>query len=203
MFAFSFIIIVALISCVEKKENKAVIGNNTNKLISEYLLKGREISLVTQNTLLANVSQAMKKSGAEYAIQFCNIKASGLTDSISVANNCKISRVSDKNRNEGNNLKDDLDKSIMNYYNEKINTNKSLNDTIVYNDNGVMTYYNAIKIAMSACLKCHGEPKIDIAEGVLNKINQLYPNDLAKGYKLGDLRGLWKIEFDNNTQQKL
>lgn len=199
MFAFSFII-VALISCVEKRGNKAVVGNNTNKLISEYLLKGREISLVTQNTLLANVSQAIKKSGTEYAIQFCNIRASVLTDSISVANNCKISRVSDKNRNEGNYLKDDLDKSIMNYYNEKINTNKSLNDTIVYKDNGVITYYKAIKTAMSTCLKCHGKPEIDIAQETLIKINQLYPNDLAKGYKLGDLRGLWKIEFYNNTQ---
>ena len=55
---------------------------------------------------------------------------------------------------------------------------------------------------MSTCLKCHGKPDIDIAQGTLKKINQLYPNDLAKGYKLDDLRGLWKIEFDNTTQQK-
>ena len=48
---------------------------------------------------------------------------------------------------------------------------------------------------MEACLKCHGNPDTQITEGTLAKIKELYPNDMATGYKLKDFRGAWKITF--------
>jgi hypothetical protein len=41
------------------------------------------------------------------------------------------------------------------------------------------------------CLKCHGDPQTFSPE-LRGKIEQLYPNDKAVGFKAGDLRGvLW------------
>jgi len=40
------------------------------------------------------------------------------------------------------------------------------------------------------CLKCHGE---NIDPKVAAKLDELYPNDKARGYKVGDIRGAFTI----------
>jgi cytochrome c553 len=56
-------------------------------------------------------------------------------------------------------------------------------------------YYKPIRIVMPACLKCHGVPGTDIDSVTIQKLQSLYPADLATGYRLNDFRGLWKVEF--------
>ena len=41
------------------------------------------------------------------------------------------------------------------------------------------------------CLKCHGA---EIEPGVKAKLDELYPNDKARGFKLGDIRGAFTIK---------
>jgi len=48
---------------------------------------------------------------------------------------------------------------------------------------------------MPACMKCHGQAGKEIDAKTMEIISQKYPDDLATGYKEGDLRGLWKITF--------
>lgn len=169
-----------LISCSSK------INKETN---SEYRKKGNEISTLTQSVLLANVGQAMQKGGAASAVEFCNLQASSITDSLNSVNNCVIKRVSVKNRNPENDLKTEAEENLWAIFSEG-----NLNDTLI-DENKKLIYYKPIKIALPACLKCHGQPGSDIDENTLAKLQNLYPADLATGYKLNDFRGLWKIEF--------
>jgi hypothetical protein len=53
---------------------------------------------------------------------------------------------------------------------------------------------------MPACLQCHGQPGTDINEATMAQIKNLYPEDHATGYKLGDVRGLWKVTFKEMVQ---
>ena len=156
---------------------------------SEYQKKGDEIAILAQATLLGNVGKAIQKGGPEYAVEFCNLKASSIIDSLNTLNQCIISRVSDKNRNPENNLKTQNDKEIW-----KMFQTKMMSDTLVQNKQSLV-YYKPIKTALPACLKCHGNAETEISEATLNKIKELYPNDLATGYQLNDFRGLWKVEF--------
>ncbi len=157
-----------------------------------YLEKGDEITNLAQATLLGNVSKAIQKGGPEFAVEFCNLKASVLADSLSQINNCIISRVSDKNRNSENNLKSQQEKELWNQMQVKLSI-----DTLIRNKQSLV-YYKSIKIALPACLKCHGDTEHDINTSTLEKINKLYPNDLATGYSLNDFRGMWKVEFKIN-----
>ncbi len=164
----------------------------SDEVYVSYIKRGDEITNLAQATLLGNVSNAMQKGGPEYAIEFCNLKASTLIDSLSRLNNCVISRVSEKNRNPENNLKSEPEKKIWKLMQTKLNI-----DTLIQ-DNQSLVYYKSIKIALPACLKCHGVEKTYISPATLEKINQLYPRDLATGYQLNDFRGLWKVEFKTN-----
>lgn len=180
---FSLLIAVAtifLVSCNSKISSETY---------SEFQKKGNEISGLTQQVLLSNVGQAMQKGGPVYAVEFCNLQAASIVDSLNDINNCIISRVTDKNRNPENNLKTNDDINLW----EKFQMG-TVKDTIIQS-NKKLIFYKPIKIALPACLKCHGESESNIDSATAKKLQRLYPEDLATGYKLNDFRGLWKIEF--------
>ncbi len=160
--------------------------------LAELQQKGNEISNLAQSTLLANVGKAIQKGGTEYAVEFCNLKASSIIDSLNGVNNCTISRVSAKNRNPENNLKGNAEKELWELFQQN-----SITDTVLQNKQKFI-YYKSITIALPACLKCHGTKETEINSATLKKLQTLYPDDLATDYKMNDFRGLWKIEFAEN-----
>jgi hypothetical protein len=159
---------------------------------ARYRKSGTEISNQTQGVLLANVSKAMQQGGSLYAVEFCNLQASGLVDSLNAEFDCKISRITDKNRNPENHLETKTDRQIWAYF-SNIQQHEELHDTLVQNKEKI-TYYKPILTAMPACLQCHG-PAEEIEPETYKKIQNLYPKDKATGYSLNELRGMWKIEF--------
>jgi hypothetical protein len=171
-------------------------GQKTTRTIdpetyARYRQSGNEISGQTQGVLLSNVSKAMQKGGSVYAVEFCNLQASGLVDSLNAEFNCEISRVTNKNRNPENNLETSTDRKIWDYF-SGIQENEKMHDTLVQNKEKII-YYKPILTAMPACLQCHGTVE-EIKSETYKKIQTLYPEDKATGYALNELRGLWKIE---------
>lgn len=167
--------------------------DNTKKVEEssrEYLKEGAEIAAIAQRTLVSNLSKAIEYGGTSYAVGFCNTRAGELMDSISEASSCKLSRVSDRNRNSGNLIESELDKIVWQFY----QSSGSSNDTFLLSGESGF-FFRPIKIAMPLCLNCHGVPGLDIEEKTLAMIDSLYPADLARNYKSGDLRGLFKVEF--------
>jgi hypothetical protein len=160
---------------------------------SQYLERGGTISAQAQSALLSHVSEAMKQGGSSYAVEFCNLKASGITDSLDNKYNCSISRVSVKNRNPDNDLTTDTEKQLWDYF-LSVHENRMIHDTVVQSGSMVV-YYKPILTAMQACLQCHGQ-KEQIDKDTYSKIMELYPEDKAIGYEMNELRGLWKIEFE-------
>ena len=184
----SFFVVLTGISCSNNKKSNEVQFDS-----DIYLKNGKEISMEAQKALIGHLSKAIEEGGTEYAVQFCNLKAINVIDSISRMNNCRVSRVSDKNRNPDNGLTTQSDSRIWEYYAKGIETEPK-SDTVLNLDQNIV-YYSPIRIGMPTCLKCHGEPGLDINESTIAIIDSLYPKDLAKNYKSGELRGLWKIEF--------
>lgn len=187
----SAIMLFGLISC-NSNQNEKIDAD----VYSEYIETGNEISGQAQGVLLSKISSAMQKGGPEYAIEFCNLEVSGITDSLNNLYNCTISRVSAKNRNPGNALRGEQEKALWNLYQKKLQTGNAA-DTLILNDD-VLVYCKPIKTALPACLNCHGTPGSDIAPATLEKIQELYPNDLATDYQQNEFRGLWKIEFEKS-----
>ena len=54
----------------------------------------------------------------------------------------------------------------------------------------VFRYMKAIPTAEIPCLMCHGDA---IAKSLAAKLDQFYPEDQARGYKSGDIRGAFTI----------
>lgn len=179
-----FLIVFMLNSCVGKEES----------LKQEYLQKGGEIVNLTQFELLKNVSHAIKTGGPAYAIDFCNLRAMQIKDSLSQLNNCQISRIAIKYRNPSDMPKTDTEKDQLYQYQEAGQNGQSVEPKVYLFDDRI-EYYKPIFIDKGTCLICHGNPGIQISEETLEKIKLKYPNDLATGFALNDFRGAWKITF--------
>jgi len=155
----------------------------------KYQKSGQEITANVQAVLLSNVGKAIQTGGPEYAVEFCNLEAASIVDSLNGVFDSNISRVSAKNRNPQNALSTEQEKDMWQIFAEE-----QLADTVLQSGTDLV-YYKAIRTGMPACLKCHGNPETDINAATKAKLKELYPNDLATGYKLNDFRGLWKVEF--------
>lgn len=190
---FIFSILLFILSCNSKEQNQTSLDVDSIKQI--YLKKGEEIAVKTQTELLANVSQAMKKGGSGYAIEFCNINALALKDSLSQLYNCQIKRIALKYRNPIDMPQTEQEKEQLNRYQEDFQKGNLLQHNVYLFDNRI-EYYKPIMITKDACLKCHGDPNNQIANETMEKIRERYPNDLATGFLLNDFRGSWKITFD-------
>jgi hypothetical protein len=188
--AMSILLILFFAACNSQQQKTDESSNTIDT--AAYLQKGDSISAIVQKVLLANVMQAMKSGGPGYAVSFCNEQAMPLTDSLAKAHNCLIQRVSDKYRNPANKLTAQ-DQEIW----AKM-ASAATAYTISGSENGQVVFYKPIKIAMPACLTCHGTAGKEMDPKTFEIIKQKYPDDLAAGYKEGDLRGLWKITFLNN-----
>ncbi|MGC9344439.1 MAG: Tll0287-like domain-containing protein [Bacteroidales bacterium] len=186
-----FLLIVIISSCSGRTEKSA---QNEIKTEKEYLQMGMEIANQTQAELLKVVSGAMASGGPVYAIEFCNLKALDLKDSLSHLYNCEIERIALKNRNPEGKPDSETEWNQLESYQQAHAMGDSIGPELhVFEDR--VEYYQPILIKVGTCLVCHGDPETQIAEATLAKINELYPEDRATGFAMNDLRGAWKITF--------
>jgi|GEM_PF-429861 len=160
----------------------------------KYLKQGSEIATLTQEALLKAVQGAMASGGPAYAVDYCNIEALELKDSLSALNNCTIQRLSTKYRNPADQPVTKTEKEQLKSF-ERLHSEGEALTPSVHIVGDEVEYYQPIMIGSATCLLCHGDPAAQIATETMNVIRELYPNDLATGYGLNDFRGVWKITF--------
>lgn len=141
----------------------------------------------TKKLLMKNVGEQMQKGGPESALEFCNIEAMPLTKSMSDKRGLLISRVSDKMRNPKN-VANSEELKLIEQYKKQLMAGEILKPV------RTETHYYEPLVTNSMCLQCHGEPGKNVQPKVAAKIAELYPNDLAMGYKENEVRGLISIK---------
>ncbi len=176
-----------------KNNSKKQYEDKKETSVEDLSMLGDSIAQIAQMELLKNVRGAMKEEGPVKAIKFCNLNASQLMVDLSKKHNCKISRISIKNRSPNNYPSSQDEINIVNRFAE-VDIADSVSKLIKSNNKTI--YYKPIYTTMPACLKCHGNAGSNISEKTQNVLNELYPKDLAIGYALNDFRGAWKIEFE-------
>jgi nitrate reductase cytochrome c-type subunit len=162
---------------------------------ADYVSKGMEIAMATKTTLGKQLMQAIQEKGTEEAIIFCNTVALPLTDSVSMAWNAKIKRVTDKPRNQLNEANTN-ELAILTQFKTTLKKGEQIEPFVIFPESGfpkAIGYYPIETNSM--CLQCHGVPKKDVSTTVLQQIKQLYPQDKATGYSAQEIRGMFVVEM--------
>jgi hypothetical protein len=145
--------------------------------------------------LISALQNAVAEKGVPGALEFCNVQALPILIEVSEKYGVSIRRASNRYRNPADQPTEE-EKTIMEAYEYNAeNGNKSDPNIQKFENGEVYLYSKAIMIPSEFCLSCHGEPGKDINDETLEKLAQLYPQDQAKGHKVGDLRGMWSIRI--------
>lgn len=144
-------------------------------------------AMEAQAALGQTLQKQMAAGGPASAIDFCNLKALPITDSVAAARGVQLARVTDRARN-AKNRSTAAETALM----EQLRQVPEGIDSLFLEGNGVRHYYFPIRTA-ELCLQCHGTPNEQIPPEVLELLSQRYPADSATGYGPGQLRGLWKV----------
>ncbi|WP_226389754.1 Tll0287-like domain-containing protein [Penaeicola halotolerans] len=159
---------------------------------------GDEISQEAQKALLTTLQEAIASRGTVGAVEYCNVAALPLMDSLSNAYGVTVRRVSHKLRNPADAPLIEMEEILLEayVYNEE-NGLKSESNLQKIDGGETLLYTKPITIGSGLCLSCHG--KDEISTETLQKINELYPNDNATGHELNSLRGMWSIKLPKSA----
>lgn len=133
--------------------------------------------------LMGTVNAAAEEAGFAHAIDVCKEEAEPIAESVSEDRNVVLGRTSARLRNPDNQPPEWAEDHVASDSEDQL--------VVLSADDTVGT---AVPIHLAApCANCHGH-KDQLAEGVPEALEELYPDDRATGFDKGDLRGWFWME---------
>ena len=165
----------------------------SNAELERRTAESRAVTMDFMQTLKGELQAAMKTGGPVSAIQVCNKRAPEIAAGFSEEKGWRVARTSLKYRNPDN-APDAWERTVLEQFEDrKANGEdpKQMAYTEVVEVDGVKKFRFMKAIPTGpVCVACHGET---IEAAVEASIRELYPEDLARGYNAGDIRGAFTI----------
>jgi hypothetical protein len=166
------------------------LGAHAAPAVDSEQLRNEAASLIPpfQQQLLGTVKQAMTDGGPVQAVEACQSLAPSIAEQHSQAP-WKVGRTALKLRNPDN-APDAWERSVLEQFAQRAAAGEPIQEIrhaeVVH---GQYRYMQAIGTA-EACLGCHGEK---VKPELLSLLDQHYPQDQARGFREGDLRGAFTL----------
>ena len=201
-----FLVVSTLLGCRQElsKEQREAVSEELKEreikmvkegdIFEEVSRRGDLISATSQKTLGGHLMKAMNEEGVAGALQYCNINAYPLIDSLSRKYNARVRRVSLDLRNPKD-APDSLERLILESYAYSIEKGDAVGDNIQKAGDDSILFTRPILLSNGMCLNCHGSVGTEIKKEDHELLLSLYPADSATGHKMNDLRGAWSIKF--------
>jgi hypothetical protein len=147
-------------------------------------------------TLGKTLKTQIESSGIESAISVCKQVAPAMAEQYTNQSRT-VKRVSLKPRNQSQGTPDEWERKTLEYFNQaqkdgQLATKMEVSALEKTDSGQVFRYMKAIP-TQAMCLKCHGSEQ-DISANLKQLLTSEYPNDLATGYSLGEVRGAISIQ---------
>lgn len=163
-----------------------------------YFETGQNIVRTAFEALSSQLVRAIEEEGHPGAVAFCQVAAPEILASVALPENVNassvtIARTSMRWRSSAN-RPDKHDLILLDEMQvSRLKGEEPL--AVLEADESRVYYYHPI-LVQPLCMNCHGMPLQHISEETLATIDVLYPDDRARGYKTGDLRGMWKVSWE-------
>jgi hypothetical protein len=159
----------------------------------EWVGKSRELSTQLGKELKAELGAALEKGGPVAAIEVCRSRAPAIAARLSAESGARVGRTALRVRNAGN-APDDLERAVLEQFAGDLAAGRVEGPPEaafeIKREGGIERHYMRAIPTEALCLTCHGET---LAPELAAAIARGYPNDQATGFKLGDLRGAFRV----------
>ena len=144
--------------------------------------------------LQSELKTAIETGGPVEAISVCKTRAPAIAAELSESSGWEVGRVSLKTRNTTLGTPDAWEMQVLESFETRLADGQPIDTLaraeVVEDEQGrAFRFMKAIPTA-ELCLACHGE---HIAEPVLQALDEHYPDDRARGFKVGDIRGAFTL----------
>ena len=143
--------------------------------------------------LKGEVMRSMKAGGPVPTINMCNHRAPQIANEVSATSGWNVARTSLKLRN-ANNAPDSWEQAVLESFEQRKANGEPMktleySEVVEQGDVKMFRYMKAIPTG-KPCLHCHAA---EIKPQVADTLKPLYPNDQARGFKVGDIRGAFTL----------
>lgn len=173
-------------------ETPALLATSSNH--PPWLEAGQAITSRAFTLLSSNLVWAIANGGISHALPYCSDIALPLVTAVGDSNAVTLRRVTHKPRNPANRATES-ELAILNQFQTLVGQGQPPAPVVETNAQGAVSFFAPIVLNNPLCLNCHGQPGVDIAAEHTQLIRQRYPGDEATGFKLGELRGMWRVDF--------
>lgn len=183
----------ALVSAVVLCASPALAAENMEALSAE----ARTIVKGFFTNLKGELQAGMKAGGPVNAVDVCHLKAPAIADDAAKISGWEVGRTTLKLRNPAN-APDEWEHKVLAWFEARKAEGadpKGLEyaEVVGTGDERTFRYMKAIPQG-EICMVCHGGDSV--APEVEAKIAELYPEDAARGYRPGDIRGAFTLSKD-------
>ncbi len=161
---------------------------------ARVLSEGRVIAAEAFQSLGSRLRQAIEEGGVHSAIPYCSSVALPVTSAVAASNAVVIQRVTHRPRNPASRA-NPAELELIRGFESRQQSGQPLGAVAFGTPQGGARFYAPIVITNDLCLKCHGRIDQEVALDVVAVLRRQYPHDEATGFRLGDLRGLWRVDF--------
>jgi hypothetical protein len=145
-------------------------------------------------TLQGELQAAIKEGGPTNAIAVCQDRAPAIAADLSERSGWEVGRTSLKTRNTADNTPDAWEQKVLAEFDARRAAGEDVQpmayaEVVETADGKTFRFMKAIPTG-EVCLACHGS---DITPEVAAAIDERYPDDMARGYSLGDVRGAFSL----------
>jgi len=170
-----------------------VLPASADSQLAEHNAESKAVIKTFMVQLKGELQSSMKAGGPANAVDVCQYRAPVIAKTLSDKTGWKVARTSLKPRNPAN-APDAWETKVLQVF-EKRKGNGESPETMAYSEmvtvNGIKSFRFMKAIPTGkVCLQCHGE---HIKPELAAKLDASYPNDKARGYKFGDIRGAFTI----------
>lgn len=171
-------------------------AENNQMLHQQYLKESQNTAQEFMQILGKTLATQIESGGVESAISVCKEVSPAMAKQYS-SESRTVKRVSLKPRNESQGTPDNWEKNALESFdqaqkNGELPTKIEISTLEETESGKVFRYMKAIP-TQAMCLKCHGSPT-EITNNVKALLKSNYPNDLATGYSLGQIRGAISVK---------
>lgn len=185
----SIVLLLFLLSC----QNTPAHHPDTRAQVNE----ARGLVKQFAGTLKPMLVEHLKKDGPTGAIRVCREAAPRIARELSERSGWIVKRVSHRARNKDTAVPDAWETKVLQKF-LALREKGSDADTLEYHEmirlaDGTEEFrYMKAQKTLKLCLTCHGK---NVSPDVLQSLNTLYPEDAARGFELGDVRGAFSLTF--------
>ena len=144
--------------------------------------------------LKAELQAAMEKGGPVQAIAVCKDRAPAIAREMSDKTGWDVGRTSLKLRNPATNAPDDWERQVLLKFEERKAVGEDVEAMafaeVVETEGGKRYRFMKAIPTAELCTICHGEA---IAAEIAAALDESYPEDQARGFKIGDIRGAFTL----------